>query len=642
MFQTHPVLLKNLLDNVESAKIQLPDFQRGWVWEDDRIRGLLSSISRMFPIGAVMTLSAGGDIRFKTRTIEGVEPIANGQAESFLLDGQQRLTSLYQALRHPDPVNTHDSRGRRIKRRYYINMLAALDDNTDREEAFLSVQEDRKETADFGRKVVLDLSSPELEYQQHMMPTERFLNPMQWAMAYIRHWHRPENQHPMGDPDEFFDKFNEKVLQNFDKYQLPVINLEKETPKEAVCTVFEKVNMGGVALTVFELVTASFAAETDVFSLRDDWELRRKRMYSFSGTLQGVAGDHFLQAISLLKTQEDRRRAIRQGTQENQAPGIGCKKQHVLDLKLEDYHQWADQVEEGFIETAKFLQSQHIFKQKDVPYTTQMVPLAAIHVELGKEAKTAIANSRLEHWYWSGIFGEMYGGNTETQYTLDIAQVARYVRDGTPPTLVNQANFIAARLLTLRSRNSAAYKGLYALLMKNGASDWITGDPISIVNYHDENIDIHHIFPQAWCIRATPRIPDSIYNSVINKTPIDAHTNREIGGQAPSRYLPRLRRSMKPEMLKEVLQKHWIELEALEQDDFVGEFIRRGQAMMDMVGTAIEKDLDRGRATFERALRQAGLMPAGTEADSIPYQAEEFDEDVDYDEFGDTAYEAVA
>ena len=63
---------------------------------------------------------------------------------------------------------------------------------------------------------------------------------------------------------------------------------------------------------------------------------------------------------------------------------------------------------------------------------------------------------------------------------------------------------------------------------------------------------------------------------------------------------------------------------------------------MDMVGTAIEKDLDRGRATFERALKQAGLIPAGTEADSTPYQTEEFDEDVDYDEFGDTAYEAVA
>ena len=99
---------------------------------------------------------------------------------------------------------------------------------------------------------------------------------------------------------------------------------------------------------------------------------------------------------------------------------------------------------------------------------------------------------------------------------------------------------------------------------------------------------------------------------------------------------------MKPEMLKEVLQKNWIELETLEQDNFVGEFIRRGQAMMDMVGTAIEKDLDSGRATFERALRQAGLMPAGAEADSIPDQTEVFDEDVDYDEFGDTAYEAVA
>ena len=432
MFQTHPVLLKNLLDNVESAKIQLPDFQRGWVWDDDRIRGLLSSLSRMFPIGAVMTLSAGGDIRFKTRTIEGVEPSANGLAEAFLLDGQQRLTSLYQALRHPDPVNTHDNRGRRIKRCYYVDMITAMDPQADREDAFISVPENRRETTDFGRRTTLDLSSPEFEYQQHMMPTERLMEPMQWAIAYLQHRHRPENHHPYGDPDQFFKQFNETVLQNFDKYQLPVINLEKDTPKEAVCTVFEKVNTGGVALSVFELITASFAAETDIFSLRDDWDRRKQRMYSFSGTLQGVYGDHFLQVVALLKSQDDRRQAIRQGTPENQAPGIGCKRQHILDLKLDDYQRWADQVETGFIEAAKFLQSQHIFKHKDVPYTTQLVPLAAIHVDLGKEANTAIANQRMEHWYWSGIFGEMYGGNTETQYSLDLPKSSDTSVKGNP------------------------------------------------------------------------------------------------------------------------------------------------------------------------------------------------------------------
>ena len=51
MFKTNPVSLKELLDDAESGKIQLPDFQRGWVWDDDRIRGLLASISRGFPVG---------------------------------------------------------------------------------------------------------------------------------------------------------------------------------------------------------------------------------------------------------------------------------------------------------------------------------------------------------------------------------------------------------------------------------------------------------------------------------------------------------------------------------------------------------------------------------------------------------------
>ena len=64
-----------------------------------------------------------------------------------------------------------------------------------------------------------------------------------------------------------------------------------------MCTVFEKVNTGGVTLNVFELVTASFAA--DSFSLRDDWAVRSRRLHSEFGALQGVGGDQFLQAVTL-------------------------------------------------------------------------------------------------------------------------------------------------------------------------------------------------------------------------------------------------------------------------------------------------------------------------------------------------------
>ena len=97
-FTAIPVSLKTLLERVRSGKIQLPDFQRGWVWDDDRIKDLLISISRGFPVGAVMTLDAGGDIRFRSRLIEGSDGNGIQQTEQYLLDGQQRLTSLYQAI----------------------------------------------------------------------------------------------------------------------------------------------------------------------------------------------------------------------------------------------------------------------------------------------------------------------------------------------------------------------------------------------------------------------------------------------------------------------------------------------------------------------------------------------------------------
>ena len=91
---SNDILLRELLDDVHAGDIQLPDFQRGWVWDDTRIKELLISISRGFPIGAVMTLDATGDVRFASKLIEGVDLLTKPQPQRYLLDGQQR-TSLY-------------------------------------------------------------------------------------------------------------------------------------------------------------------------------------------------------------------------------------------------------------------------------------------------------------------------------------------------------------------------------------------------------------------------------------------------------------------------------------------------------------------------------------------------------------------
>jgi len=74
-FDSIKTSLSDLLERAHDGRLQLPDFQRGWVWDDDRIRGLLASVSVSFPIGAVMLLQTGGQhVRFKPRPIEGTPP----------------------------------------------------------------------------------------------------------------------------------------------------------------------------------------------------------------------------------------------------------------------------------------------------------------------------------------------------------------------------------------------------------------------------------------------------------------------------------------------------------------------------------------------------------------------------------------
>ena len=96
--------------------------------------------------------------------------------------------------------------------------------------------------------------------------------------------------------------------------------------------------------------------------------------------------------------------------------------------------------------------------------------------------------------------------------------------------------------LRLKTRNSAAYKGLYALLLKEGGLDFRSGETINQQSYFDEKIDIHHIFPQQWC--RNNGIEPKRCDCIVNKTPISAKTNRMIGGNPPSNYLGRIQKSV--------------------------------------------------------------------------------------------------
>ena len=252
-FRTAEPALKDVLDAIAKGEMQLPDFQRGWVWDDDHIRSLIASLSLSYPIGAVMFLEAGG-VPFKPRLFEGVGIVPAPAPKTLVLDGQQRLTSMFLALRSGKPVNTRTEKGESIQRVYFLDMAMCLDPAADREDAVVSVSATLKKTSDFGRKTDLDLSTVELQYAQRMFPLFLMFDAealMKWEMGYAQHYGGNS------DAQMFLFKFKNAIWLAFQQFKVPAIEMSVDTPREAVCQVFEKVNQGGVSLTVFELMTCS-------------------------------------------------------------------------------------------------------------------------------------------------------------------------------------------------------------------------------------------------------------------------------------------------------------------------------------------------------------------------------------------------
>lgn len=151
-------------------------------------------------------------------------------------------------------------------------------------------------------------------------------------------------------------------------------------------------------------------------------------------------------------------------------------------------------------------------------------------------------------------------------------EVVNWVNGEREPDTVNEASFSSSRLLSLRTKNSAAYKGISTLLLNEGGLDFKSGEPIDVQLYFDSKIDIHHIFPQKYC-KDNSYKPD-VYNSIVNKTPLSARTNRIIQGVAPSVYLQKLQKEygLSTERLDEILKSHLVDPNHLRSDDFVSFF----------------------------------------------------------------------
>lgn len=500
---TNPRALKDLLSEIHSRTTVLPDFQRDFVWDPSATQELIVSISNNYPAGSILRVRDSKRV-FACREFAGAPTLENEKHTFLVLDGQQRLTSLYQAFYG---VGEH---------RYYLN-LKTLMKGADFEEAIFH---ERATT-----KRVKAWDAFDVQAREMLLP----LSVLRGGSGGFLQWIlRATNPLPANERTDLLDALtavNEKWIKAIDDYHFPVVTLSDKTEADALCTIFETLNRTGVKLSVFELLTARFWPHA--IRLREMWETALET-YPVIADFE-VDPYYALQAISLAA---------------RAAPS--CKRSDVLELEPSDIKIWWPKVIEGFAEGLEILADDcRVMLPKWVPYQTMLAPLAAV-IARGGRTKTAEAGARrekLKRWFWCATFGQAYESAPNSQSAKDVAELGVWLRGGSPPESVSGFRFDPRALRDVTPRQRSIYRATICLILGSGsgARDFHTQAVITGKLMRDEGIDDHHVFPAKFLEKkkglTTPRMRDC----VLNRTLIDRATNQIINDRAPSRYLSAIR-----------------------------------------------------------------------------------------------------
>lgn len=514
LFETDKKPLTFLLDQIQNGEVALPDFQRSFVWDPNATQELVVSMIQSFPAGSLLIMQGGASI-FKPRPFEGAPGLSH-EPSYLVLDGQQRLTSLYQAFLGQ---GTH---------RYFLNVQELLD-GYDLDEAV--------EVFPAGR--VQRWSDLDGQARHLMLPLERLRSFSDWRDDVLEL--REDAGEDVRKLKRQLNDIEQRYVEPVKLYQFPVTTLSSRTPQEAVCTIFETLNRTGIKLSVFDLLTARAFAK-DV-RLREMW--RQAREESDNGVLKDFAIDpyYILQVIALQVARTPKRSA-------------------VLKLEVAEIVDNWDKAVEGMVEVLTMLRNEcGVLVRKWLPYQTALITMAASWPAVVQKPGPTVGGrrSKLQAYFWCSAFMGAYDNAANTQSETDLPALINWFDGGEPPLLVTRFNFNAERWRFISPRQRALYKATIALLMRNAPQDFHEGLRLTKEMIEARDIDDHHVFPRKFL---EEQGLSGLVDTVLNHTLIDRGTNIRIGGRAPSKYLSEIKAGLGEERLKAILQSHGLPSEA--------------------------------------------------------------------------------
>lgn len=527
---------ENLLDIIKYAvagKVVIPDFQRSFVWKKDDIQDLLTSLLHGYFIGIFLMLDTPSkNSMFPFRLVEGMTDKTDvPETVRLVLDGQQRITSLYYALYE----SNQPLKGAKNPHRFYLDLELVLDNDLESAVIGISERDNR------GRKKYDELVKQHKALPFSLLGDSNSFN--KWLYREQNIWG--------GKEQELFINIHERL----DKFMVPVISLSSETREEDIVNIFEGINRTGLSLSLFDLAVAKLYKKG--VSLRDLWE---KVQNNHQKVTDLIKPEFLLRLI-----------ALSQDKKPNKGDLLRMTKEIEGELFEKLWHEAVKSIETAY---QRLINVYGAFDSKWIPYTTLIVPLAALLNKINRISAGAEAYQKLDCWYWGCILGQRYDNAVDSKIYADFQNVSRWIdNQGNAPEWLQKLSVQSFNLKTEESYTTL-YRGLMGLIACEGSKDFLTGQPAEINKCQDDHIFPKSVYSQKY----------DFVNSILNRTLISEETNKCKSNKLPADFLDDClaKHGNNKQQLLETLASHFIDEDgyaAMQKNDFIN-FINSRQKVM--------------------------------------------------------------
>jgi hypothetical protein len=486
---------ESLFNEIDTGQIKLPMFQREFVWSKEKSSNLIDSIIKGFPIGTFILWKTREELRtYKEIGNHHLPATPKGDYVQYILDGQQRITSLY-AIRKGIRI-TKD--GKEVD---YRDIFINLSLPTDSEDPITTTDVPREEDSSLFISV-------------HTLLTSRITN--------------------------LLDKYGKAELETIEDYKSKLTGYDFSTititdyPIEIACEIFSRINTGGKSLTVFEIMVAKTYDEDRSFDLAERVDILRDGADEDRSCLSSVRYDTLPDSVIMQCVA-----AVTKGA---------ARGRDILTIKRDEFIEAWQPTLDSLFTAIDFLRSElRIPVSKILPYPALVIPLTYFFFHTKNKKPTYQQIKLLEqYFYWSGINGR-YSSSSDTKVTEDLSKVDQIIKELTPSYLPSEIRVSEESIAeTHFSAGNAFCKAILCALAFQQPRSFDTDGTVILDNSNlkiASSKNYHHFFPKQY-LKET--YPEAEANLIANITIIDGYSNKHrIGKKAPNDYIERFAKDNK-------------------------------------------------------------------------------------------------